>query len=262
MDGAAHPAVPAALRQAAPTRTAAEEKMAQRLPHDLRRIAAPDSAAPVEMKTPPAGEILKTPRRLGDEANTALGGALFLIHALRWLDLPEIAEGEVGPWAWVEVFGRLLVPGEEEDPIWRILRALDGREEGRLLGHGWQPAGFRLPAEAAQWELQDRGNRTEQEEFAARVLHGVADTGVIWFAARVLPHLVHLLRRALQEPHLTVEELGSRVLRQAGRVEITRTHVDLFLPSEAADAQLRRAGLDANPGWQPAYGYVVTVHYG
>ncbi len=88
---------------------------------------------------------------------TALGGILYLVNVLRWLNLP--ADGAVsgtlseylGGWAIVELLARgllgALVEEYAADPIWSVLAKLDNREPGEFLGaHLPQQGAFRLPA--------------------------------------------------------------------------------------------------------------------
>ena len=89
----------------------------------------------------------------------------------------------------------------------------------------------------------------------------VAGDGVIGWVARAMPGLVHLLRRGFGDPALPIQEIARRLLEQSGHLEITRTHVALFLPLDSADIVLRRAGLDRSPGWLPDYGRIVQFHY-
>lgn len=46
-----------------------------------------------------------------------------------------------------------------------------------------------------------------------------------------------------------------------GQVVAGRTHVDVNLPLSAVDLDVRRAGLDASPGWVPELGRVVTLEF-
>ncbi|HEY0015723.1 MAG TPA: hypothetical protein VGC13_05370 [Longimicrobium sp.] len=56
--------------------------------------------------------------------------------------------------------------------------------------------------------------------------------------------------------------MGMRTLvARPGRVEATRTHVDLVFDQRDADVRVRRAGLDLDPGWVPWLGRVVQFHY-
>jgi hypothetical protein len=92
-------------------------------------------------------------------------------------------------------------------------------------------------------------------------LRMLAGEGAIGWMAGAMLCLIHLLRRGLGDPVLPVPALAQRVLAQSGHLEITRTHVDLFLPLDSADIGLRRAGLDRSPGWLPDYGRIVQFHY-
>ena len=46
------------------------------------------------------------------------------------------------------------------------------------------------------------------------------------------------------------------------RVRVTRSHVDAHFRLEDVRLEVRRAGLDLNPGWLPWLGRVVTFHFG
>jgi hypothetical protein len=77
-----------------------------------------------------------------------------------------------------------------------------------------------------------------------------------WILERVAA-VIARLQTSLPE----VEAVGDFLLRRTGRVCISRTHIDLDLPMEQADVRLRRTGLDFNPGWVPALGYIIHFHY-
>jgi hypothetical protein len=56
--------------------------------------------------------------------------------------------------------------------------------------------------------------------------------------------------------------LGLRALvRRPGRLSMTRTHVDVFLRLADVDPRIRRAALDADPGWVPWLGRAIAFHY-
>jgi len=96
-----------------------------------------------------------------DGLPTRLGGILYLLHLLTWLNLPAgwddegaFAEGMSG-WAIVEAFARGLsgawLTSYADDPIWQLLAMLDGRQPGEPLGAGLRrQTAFRLPT---QWLL-------------------------------------------------------------------------------------------------------------
>ncbi|HLO02595.1 MAG TPA: hypothetical protein VK191_05770, partial [Symbiobacteriaceae bacterium] len=50
-------------------------------------------------------------------------------------------------------------------------------------------------------------------------------------------------------------------LRLPGRLWLTQTHLDLELSVDQIALPIRLAGLDANPGWVPALGRVVSIHF-
>ena len=93
---------------------------------------------------------------LGEGLATRLGGILYLINLLDYLELPDCFEpgwglaSRLGGWALLEALARaLLEEGLEDchgDPIWRALAQLDGREEGSLPGWNFQGGdGYRIP---------------------------------------------------------------------------------------------------------------------
>jgi hypothetical protein len=57
--------------------------------------------------------------------------------------------------------------------------------------------------------------------------------------------------------HLGLSDLVCR----EGHVTVTRTHVDVLFDHRQAEARVRKAGLDLNPGWVAWFGRVVTFHY-
>lgn len=56
-------------------------------------------------------------------------------------------------------------------------------------------------------------------------------------------------------------EVGRALLVRPGRVHAGRTHVDLTMPMDSASLPIRRAGLDADPGWMPDLGRIVLFHF-
>ena len=52
-----------------------------------------------------------------------------------------------------------------------------------------------------------------------------------------------------------------RVLARPGRIDLTRTHLTMFLPLRTVDLRIRRAGLDLDPGWSPLLGRIVGFEY-
>lgn len=52
-----------------------------------------------------------------------------------------------------------------------------------------------------------------------------------------------------------------KTLEQKGNIAVTKTHLDISFPMQAVDINLRKAGLDIDPGWVPWLGKVVQYHY-
>jgi hypothetical protein len=76
-----------------------------------------------------------------------------------------------------------------------------------------------------------------------------------WFA-----HLARFAQEMLERmlgPTLTP---GGALVRPA-RLAVSRTHVDLYMPLAQASIEVRRIGLDVDPGWMPDLGHIVLFHY-
>ena len=50
-------------------------------------------------------------------------------------------------------------------------------------------------------------------------------------------------------------------LRVPARLYVTSSHVDVVLALRDIDLRVRRAGLDRDPGWKPAFGRVISFHF-
>jgi hypothetical protein len=101
--------------------------------------AAPDE--PLAAPVPAAAAKSGAPRPASAAVTVASGlvsqfaSVLYLINLLYWLDLPGAwPEGAApGGWAVVELLARHLLTADaapREDPLWRLLAELDGREPG------------------------------------------------------------------------------------------------------------------------------------
>ncbi len=71
----------------------------------------------------------------------------------------------------------------------------------------------------------------------------------------VLPYARWRLQRALNGTRL------QEILLRAGTLYVTRTHIDLVMGLKQVSVAARLAGLDANPGWVPELGRVITFHF-
>jgi hypothetical protein len=77
------------------------------------------------------------------------------------------------------------------------------------------------------------------------------------WAAATAPAVLRRLRLALGHDTARATEL----LRAPARVFVTSSHVDVVFALSDIDVTVRRAGLDRNPGWRPAFGRVVYFHF-
>jgi hypothetical protein len=60
---------------------------------------------------------------------------------------------------------------------------------------------------------------------------------------------------------LAAHELSMATFRHAGRIALTRTHLDVLLWLDDADLAARRCGLDHDPGWVPSLRRIVAFHF-
>jgi hypothetical protein len=119
---------------------------------DSSALPAPKQTAPIHQVVPGTIQAL-----LLDGLPTELGGALYLVNVLTWLDLPggwgdagTLAE-HVGGWGIVEALARGLLGAKHDryvdDPLWSVLASLDKRSPGIPVGATLpQQDAFRLPA--------------------------------------------------------------------------------------------------------------------
>lgn len=229
---------------------------------------------------------------------TDLGGALYLINLLTWLDWPQ-PEGLSG-WALLEALARgLLDRADDTDPLWALLAQLDGRDPGTPLSAAPAPEHFRLPLNRvpSAWVVVEQHDRVyilaadgayliadipQQERSLAdsvqaeMAAYGIQATwqrgdlplftplrddlrarlgpGAACWVERVLGYVNYALRHMLNDSVATL-------LYKTGRMVVSRTHIDLFMNFDQISLSVRRAGLDANPGWVPDLGYIVLFHF-
>lgn len=229
-----------------------------------RRTAAPRE--PVPRGGPGVGDGAETASPAtwdggAEQLETAVGGVLFLVNVLRQLRFFDALDDHfgvapaVGGWAWIELFGRALLgrgpAGLADDPLWRVLAALDGRGPAAPLGGGFGCERFDLPAHWAVPAAAGAGGGR------GALLRGPPlDPALRRFLGAVVPSL-----RAWLASRLGAPDPADALLLRRGSVRATGAHVDLHLPLDAATAPVRIAGLDVDPGWVPELGRVVTFHY-
>lgn len=233
---------------------------------------------------------------------TSLAGIFYLINLFNRLGWPLTDECAAGLYGWtlIEAVARgLLTAADDDDPVWPLLARLAGREPGTLLGTAPAADSFRLPLvrPPVAWtvatyaerilvyaadggyllaDLPRQGRTTAQavaDEMAARGMTATWEPAVPALPAplapalklRLGPAIAGWLARASGYLHYVLHRLGAgpeELLRRRGRLAISRTHIDLYLPLEQVSLPIRRAGLDADPGWMPDLGYIVLFHFG
>jgi len=218
--------------------------------------------------TPFADQLVVVPKTdldagLGPGVETAIGGVFYLTNLMHALNLPAACEpgwglaSQVSAWGVLELLGRaLLGPAGVDymsDPLWRVLSNLDGRlgetlpgEDYEIVGDGSLPTGWATMIDRS-WSLEDCPLLTGINADLKRWLSLVAP-----FLSRRLQHVLHLQ---------DFGDIPCILLRASGRIHVTRSHVDLVMDLDAISLRVRRAGLDANPGWLPIFGRIVTFHF-
>jgi hypothetical protein len=81
------------------------------------------------------------------------------------------------------------------------------------------------------------------------------------FLQFILPYIRWRLSDALAQGGMSLKTGAATLLRRWGQLYVTSTHVDLVMDLKHVSLPVRVAGLDANPGWVPELGRVITFHY-
>ena len=207
----------------------------------------------------------------------------------------------LSPWDFVALLGRkLLADPSRDDPLWPLLARLAGRRRRARPGAGFRPprawrtpkswlepfdhdgtwrwsaaggtlrlvhpAGFPVVAvprtdEPAQAQLarELRRLRPLAPSVERATLPREPGQALACWVARLAAYADARLRRALDlEPG---EALDDVLLRRRARVFVTPTHVDVVLRLADLPLSVRFAGLDRTPGWIPAAGRYVALHF-
>lgn len=195
---------------------------------------------------------------------TPAAGLMFLWPVWQHLGLarslaahPWLEEGGFAGYLLLRLGQWLGLPPDE--PMLNWLQPVDRNASGE-----WQAPPLWRELLQPQWQRFGRhrrdilGQRAELA-LAGRVvlsLEGAADSG-----GGQLPLLadswLRLSARWLLANGLRVR----RLVERPGAVAATDTHVDICLKVEDSDLQVRKLGLDIDPGWQPAMGKVIQYHY-
>ena len=198
-------------------------------------LADGENAAPAVPPLPPRGA-------LGEAflEPTEHGGLLFLLPLLQRLGLPDWLPPDDGTFASLVLRTALRRLGSPpDDPAWLLL----AREEDGRMAH---PA-----AAPGRWNDPVLAPLRGRPPLALRLARSTSAAGQaqVWLdAAR------YWMRRAGRMGLATL-------VRRPARLAVTATHGDVFFDLAHADLQVRRLGLDLDPGWLPWFGRVVGFHY-
>jgi len=207
---------------------------------DLRAVETPwsdtgePSAAPQESEAP---EFIAT--AVAPALRTAYGGVFTLVNLAIFLGFyrdftsPE-ERNDVPPlWDFVECLARVLLAEEKDgDPIWTLLADLAGRPPDKDPSMGVLP-GFWL--ETPELDLPVNAD---------------------WAG------LVTAIRRRLSEAlDVSEEAVADFLLRRPATVRLTPAHISIHMQLDELPLEVRKSGLDRNPGWVPAAGRFIHFVY-
>lgn len=122
----------------------------------------------------------------------------------------------------------------------------------------------RLRALKQLWQLDAtriRPASRKERQICEQLQPGTANPALDRLLQFVVPYLRWRLCVALNIDISDCSTLSRKLLRRTGEFFVTKTHVDLMMPIDAAEISVRLAGLDCSPGWVPALSRVVTFHY-
>jgi hypothetical protein len=262
----------------------------------LPAVIAARPTAPVRVveAAPPAAPVAGEP--LARRADTELGGLFYLLNLALFLGLygdftrprePGIA---LSPWDLVALLGEALLGERPSDPVWSTLAELTGEPQDFRAPTAWRvprewlepldadgawrwsaaagvlrvlhPAGFPVVAvprtgapTAAQLRRELRRLRCRVEPVRTALAREPAGAVERWIA-RLAAYCRARLRVALGS-----DDVAGILLRRHARVFVTSTHVDVVFSLAEHPIEIRFAGLDRTPGFIPATGRVVALHF-
>jgi hypothetical protein len=233
-----------------------------------------DAASPVSDPMPvpasdapsSAGESreIEAPRRgvtASGWISTRVAGVFFLINALEKLRFFDMLTehfrvgSSIGGWQWLTILARCLIPRRDQhlanDPLFAALLSLEPSDQPAPIFVGSDR--YTLPP---SWRA---GARRGPSRRAGLGSGATGNPELDRFLRFVVPFLRWRLGRALSlEPR---EEIAEELLARDGEVAIATSHIDVRMPLDQVRLSVRLSGLDANPGFVPALGRVITFHF-
>jgi hypothetical protein len=207
----------------------------------------------------------------------------------------------LSPWDLLALLApKLLTEPSRDDPLWPLLARLAGRTRRERPGAGFRPpAAWRTPRGWLEPFDHDGPWRWSAARDTLRLVHPAGFDAVAvprrdepahvqlarelrrfrplvpelrraalprerlrplprW-TARLAGYADARLRRALDLAH--GDALDATLLRRRARIFVSPTHVDVFLRLADLPLAVRFAGLDRTPGWIPAAGRYVALHF-
>ncbi|HSK71885.1 MAG TPA: hypothetical protein VK892_09340 [Pyrinomonadaceae bacterium] len=239
---------------------------------------------------------------------TKFGGVFYLLNLGLYLNLyrdfsePAETEIDLNIWDFVALLG-LEFLGEKlkDDPVWKLLEHLSGRENEEELGQGFIPPGeWRMPPEwletfqtEQKWLLiktqkrlvvrhpagfsvidvpllDDWESDLENDlKIYGKGFSEIAKSDLRSFpeyspsAASWVKTLTKFARKRLaQALNLQTEkQINSILFERKATITVTTTHLDVTFRLADLPFEVRLSGLDRNPGWIPAAGKYVKFHF-
>jgi hypothetical protein len=261
----------------------------------------PGTRNPAEEPARHAGPMQwRLPSLEPEQTHSGLCGVFYLVNVVRGLGYFRALDAHfrlppvVGGWGWIELLARCLLhpsASAADDPIWRVLAGLDGRESDEPAGSGFvgtevatlPETWARLVMEAgpspeippdppfAKGGTREVGTRRKgqpgtegKSPFEKGGFRGIRRPGGEGPLHRFLDLVVPFVRLRLEATLRAAgadEPLETAMFRRVGLVQVTSSHVDVRMTLDQVTLPVRLAGLDASPGWVPELGRVVTFHF-
>lgn len=223
-----HPALPPLSGPQAQDAGARQETA----PDSLPQVRAPGALFPERTGVPGPVRNPETPEPALAVMRSQFGGIFYLINVALdlgfYVDFTEPLKPGLALNLWVLLaqVAQALVGAElRDDPVWLLLARLAGED----------------------WSTYPPPERQEAGEI------GLLDA----LTAQVRARLAEALAFEPAEERAMID----LVLRHDARILLSRTRLDVFFSIDTLPVEIRRSGLDRDPGWVPAAGLVVAFHF-